>query len=92
MDLPGMHELSIANSVIDAVRKEMARQPRARLTKVGLRIGEFAGIDDSSLRFCFEVLVRDTEFRAASLHIERGPRDELDLSYLEVEEDEPDSH
>jgi hypothetical protein len=44
------------------------------------------------LRFCFEVLVRDTEFPAASLDIERGSRDELDLRYLEVEEDEPDSH
>jgi len=87
-----MHELGIANSVIEAVQKEMARRPGARATKIGLRIGEFAGIDDSSLRFCFDVLVRDTELRATALDIERGPRDELDLSYLEVEEDEPDSH
>jgi hydrogenase nickel incorporation protein HypA/HybF len=87
-----MHELGIANSVIEAVQQEMARRPGTRLTKIGLRIGEFAGIDDSSLRFCFDVLVRDTELRAAALDIERGPRDELDLSYLEVEEDEPDSH
>jgi hydrogenase nickel incorporation protein HypA/HybF len=87
-----MHELGIASSVLEAVRKEMAQRPLARLKKIGLRIGDFAGIDDSSLRFCFEVLVRDTEFRAASLDIERGSRDELDLRYLEVEEDEPDSH
>ncbi|HTP89833.1 MAG TPA: hydrogenase maturation nickel metallochaperone HypA [Bryobacteraceae bacterium] len=87
-----MHELSIVHSLIEAVQKEMTLRPSARLKKVGLRIGEFAGIDDSSLRFCFDVLVRDTEFRAASLDIERGSRDELDLSYLEVEEDEPDSH
>ena len=87
-----MHELGIANSVIEAVREEMARRPGARLKKVGLRIGEFAGIEDSSLRFCFDVLVRDTELRAASLEIERSSRDELDLSYLEVEEDEPDPH
>jgi hydrogenase nickel incorporation protein HypA/HybF len=87
-----MHELSIANSVLEAVQKEMTRRPRARLTKIGLRIGEFSGVEESSLRFCFEVLVRDTEMRAAVLDIERGPRDELDLSYLEVEEDESDSH
>jgi hydrogenase nickel incorporation protein HypA/HybF len=87
-----MHELGIANSVLEAVQKEMARRPRARLTKVGLRIGEFSGVEESSLRFCFEVLVRDTEMRSAVLDIERGSRDELDLSYLEVEEDEPDSH
>ena len=87
-----MHELGIANSVLEAVQKEMTRRPGARLTKVGLRIGEFSGVEESSLRFCFEVLVRDTEMRSAVLDIERGPRDELDLSYLEVEEDEPDSH
>jgi hydrogenase nickel incorporation protein HypA/HybF len=87
-----MHELNLATSVIEIVRKEMARRPPARITKIGLRIGKFAGIDDSSLRFCFEVLVRDTEFRNASLDIARSSRDELDLSYLEVEEDEPDSH
>lgn len=87
-----MHELGIASAVIDTVREEMARRPPARLTRIGLRVGEFAGIDDSSLRFCFEVLVRDTEFPGAALEIERGSRDELDLSYLEMEEDEPDSH
>jgi len=87
-----MHELSIANSVLEAVQKEMTRRPRARLTKIGLRIGEFSGVEESSLRFCLEVLVRDTEMRDAVLDIERGPRDELDLSYLEVEEDESDSH
>jgi hydrogenase nickel incorporation protein HypA/HybF len=87
-----MHELSLASSVIETVRKEMARRPPARLTKIGLRIGEFAGIDDSSLRFCFEVLIRDTEFRGAALGIEHGSLDELDLSYLEMEEDDPDSH
>ena len=51
-----------------------------------MRIGEFAGVDRESLTFCFEVMIRDTEFAAAVLAIEEGSRDELNLAYLEVEE------
>jgi hydrogenase nickel incorporation protein HypA/HybF len=81
-----MHELGIANSVIEAVRQEAGRRPGARVTRVGLRIGELAGVDRDSLTFCFEVLVKDTELASAVLAIESTARDELDLSYLELEE------
>jgi hydrogenase nickel incorporation protein HypA/HybF len=81
-----MHEMGIANSVIEAVRAEAARRPGARITKVGVRIGEFAGVDRESLTFCFDVLVRDTEIASAVLAIEDGASDELDLAYLELED------
>jgi hydrogenase nickel incorporation protein HypA/HybF len=81
-----MHEMGIANSVIEAVRAEAARRPGARITKVGIRIGEFAGVDRESLTFCFDVLVRDTEIASAVLAIEEGASDDLDLAYLELEE------
>ncbi|HVX66402.1 MAG TPA: hydrogenase maturation nickel metallochaperone HypA [Bryobacteraceae bacterium] len=81
-----MHELGIANSVIEAVRKEAERRPGARVTRVGMCIGECAGVDRESLTFCFEALVKDTELASAVLDIESGARDELDLRYLELEE------
>jgi hydrogenase nickel incorporation protein HypA/HybF len=81
-----MHEMGIASSVIEAVRKEAGRRPGARVTKVGMRIGEFAGVDRESLTFCFDALVKDTELASAVLDIESGARDELDLRYLELEE------
>ncbi len=81
-----MHELGIANSVIEAVRAEAARRPGGRVTKVGLRIGGMAGVDRESLSFCFEVLVRDTDLASATLAIETAERDELELRYLEMEE------
>ena len=49
-----MHEMGIANSVIEAVRTEAARYPGSSPRKVGLRIGELAAVDPESLRFCFE--------------------------------------
>jgi hydrogenase nickel incorporation protein HypA/HybF len=81
-----VHELGIATSVIEAVRREAERRPGARVTKIGMRIGPFAGVDRESLTFCFEALVKDTELQAAELAIEDAARDELDLSYLELEE------
>jgi len=69
-----MHELSIANSVLDAVRAEIQRRPGARLLKVGLRVGELAGVDPEALSFGFQALVQGTEFEAASLEIDARPR------------------
>ena len=78
--------MGIASSVIEAVRAEAARRPGARITKIGMRIGELSGVDRESLSFCYEALVRDTELESAVLEIEDATRDELDLSYLELEE------
>jgi hydrogenase nickel incorporation protein HypA/HybF len=69
-----MHELSIAQSVLAAVRAEAGRRPGARVCKVGLRVGELAGLDPESLRFGFEVLVRETDFAGLQLEIEKCPR------------------
>ena len=69
-----MHEMGIANSIIEAVRKEMVRYPHAYPERVGVRIGMLAAVDASALRFCFEVMVRDTEFKDLKLEVELRPR------------------
>jgi hydrogenase nickel incorporation protein HypA/HybF len=51
-----MHEMGIANSILDAIQSEARRHANSRPTKVGLRIGEWSGVDTESLRFCFETL------------------------------------
>ena len=69
-----MHEMGIANSIIEAVRTETQRYPLARPERVGVRIGALAAVDASALQFCFEVMVHDTEFRELKLEIEIMPR------------------
>lgn len=81
-----MHEMSIADSILNAVRTEAEKHPGARVKKVGLRLGELAGVDRESLSFCFEVLAKDTDLDGLALVIQPCDRDELDLSYLELEE------
>ena len=65
-----MHELGIAQSVIDAVQAEAARHTGATPLKVAVRIGELAAIDPDALRFSFDALIRETELEDLALEIE----------------------
>lgn len=69
-----MHEMGIANSVLDAIRAESFRFPEGHIYKVGVRIGALAGVDPDSMSFCFEALVRRTELEPLALEIEYCPR------------------
>jgi hydrogenase nickel incorporation protein HypA/HybF len=81
-----MHEMGIACSILEAVEKELLRYPGCRATKVGVRIGEFAGVDGDSLRFCFEAMVKDSPQAPLELGIEALSGDELDLGWIELDE------
>jgi hydrogenase nickel incorporation protein HypA/HybF len=67
-----MHEMSIAGSMLEAVRTESARH-NAHVLAVGVKIGELSGVDSESLRFCFEALVLDTDLAPLALEIQRLP-------------------
>ena len=69
-----MHEMSIANSVIQTIRAEARRRAGVRVRRVGLKIGELAGVDPDALRFCFEILAQDTELSGMELEIEFSRR------------------
>lgn len=80
-----MHELGIAGSVLEAVRERAAAE-RARIVRVGVRIGPLAGVDRNSLSFCFDAMVKGSEFEPLALEVEDGAADELALSFLELED------
>jgi hydrogenase nickel incorporation protein HypA/HybF len=69
-----MHEMGIANSVLEAVKAEMVRYPGNYPCKIGVRIGEMAAIDQDAFRFCFEAMVHETELESLALEIETCPR------------------
>jgi hydrogenase nickel incorporation protein HypA/HybF len=81
-----MHEMGIAASILDAVQKEMDRYPGYRAAKIGVRIGEYAGVDTMSLRFCFDAIVKDSPLAPLELAVEWLDGEELDLGSLELEE------
>ena len=81
-----MHEMGIASSILDAVRKELTPYPDARPLKVIVRIGVMSGVDPNSLSFCYEALVNGTEFESMRMAVVEAAADELELASLELEE------
>jgi hydrogenase nickel incorporation protein HypA/HybF len=69
-----MHELGIAASILDCVDQEAERHPNGHISKVGVKIGELAGVDGDALQFGFEVLVKDTEREPLTLELDFVPR------------------
>lgn len=69
-----MHELSIVSSVLDQLEELKKQHNGAVFTKVGLRVGEVAGVDVDCLRFGFDCIVKDTPWETMALEIEQIPR------------------
>src|SRR5262252_2981712 len=69
-----MHELGIATSILESVQSAARRYPGVRITKVGVRIGELAGVDVDALQFGFECIVKDSELEPLALEVEFVPR------------------
>ena len=61
-----MHELAIAESVVDSVTQ---RLPGATVTCVHLEIGALSGVAPDSIRFCFDLAAEGTGLAGARLEI-----------------------
>ncbi|TMC14074.1 MAG: hydrogenase maturation nickel metallochaperone HypA [Chloroflexi bacterium] len=69
-----MHELAVAQSIVDAVEARAAECNATRVKGVRLKIGEASGIVTDSLTFCFEMLVSlDPTLEGAQLVIDTVP-------------------
>jgi len=67
-----MHELSIAESIIDLAAEE-AKKRNTSVVTVKLRLGEFTGVAREALEFGFEIAKRGTLAERAVLEIEVVP-------------------
>lgn len=61
-----MHELSITQSVVDAVSERM---PDATVKRIRLEIGRLSGVVADSVRFCFDMVAEGTPLDGAVLEI-----------------------
>jgi hydrogenase nickel incorporation protein HypA/HybF len=61
-----MHELAIAESVVDAIT---SRTGGRQVSEVLLEVGKLSGVSADSLRFCFELAAQGTSVDGAQLDI-----------------------
>jgi hydrogenase nickel incorporation protein HypA/HybF len=68
-----VHELSIAESILDIAAEEAAANHAAAVTAIRIRLGDFAGVVREALEFAFEIARQGTVAASAALEIERVP-------------------
>ena len=115
-----MHELSIAQSILDTVLQEMESRQLPPISKIVVHVGALSGVVPEALQFGFDALKKQTPLENTELSIEMIPvrghctdcgadfevenfafscpqcqsgqiqmtcGDELNIAYLEVEEE-----
>ena len=68
-----MHELSIAQSIVDIIRQYVSDAQEPDVRAVRIRVGQMSGVVADSLEFCFGAIVQGTSLSGASLGIEETP-------------------
>lgn len=65
-----MHELSIAESLVELIEEHAVTHNFKKVTKITLEIGVLAGIEKSALFFCFDTATQNTIAEGAKLEIQ----------------------
>jgi hydrogenase nickel incorporation protein HypA/HybF len=68
-----VHELAVAQGLLDIVEQEARPYAGARVIRVQLRIGKLSTVVPDALRFAFEAVTRGGIADGASLEIEEVP-------------------
>ncbi|MGE5256615.1 MAG: hydrogenase maturation nickel metallochaperone HypA [Hyphomicrobiales bacterium] len=69
-----MHEMGIAQQIINIATASIPADMRsARVERVNLKIGKLSAVVPDSLRFCFDIVSKDTPLAGAQLAIEETP-------------------
>ena len=69
-----MHEMGIAMEIVEIAMASIPQDLKdGRVEKVNLKVGKLTAIVPESLRFCFDIVSKDTPLCDATLHIEEIP-------------------
>ena len=68
-----MHELSLAEGVLQIVEEAARTQSFSRVVAVVLEIGQLSSVESEAMRFCFDVVIRGSVAEGARLEIVNTP-------------------
>jgi hydrogenase nickel incorporation protein HypA/HybF len=68
-----MHEMSIAQSIVELIQEHAERDAFTRVLTVRLSLGALSQVDPRALEFGFDVVTRGTVAENAKLAIDRPP-------------------
>lgn len=64
-----MHEMSLAEGIRTIVQDQARQHGFARVTRLRLEIGRFAGVEKPALEFAFDVVMRGSPAEGAALEM-----------------------
>ena len=68
-----MHEMSLAEGILQIVEDTAAQQGFKRVTEVRLEIGALSGVEVEALSFCMDVVLKGSVAEGARVEMERVP-------------------
>ncbi len=68
-----MHEMAIAENILNIIKDELAKNNCTKLTLVRVRYGALSQVVPDSLQFCFEAVTKDGPHQGAHLEMEEVP-------------------
>ena len=68
-----MHELSIAQSIVDIVQQTASSNGSGKVRTIRLRIGALSGVVVDSLEFCVTAITAGTDLEGVRLEIDNVP-------------------
>jgi hydrogenase nickel incorporation protein HypA/HybF len=68
-----MHELSLCQNLVDILQQQALAHDARRVTGVWLELGSHACVEESALRFSFEIACQGTRAEGCLLHITVRP-------------------
>lgn len=64
-----MHEMALAESVLDLIKDCLFKEGGQRIKMVRLEIGKLSAVEPEAMRFCFDAVVQGTPAEGAVLDI-----------------------
>ncbi len=69
-----MHEMGIAMQIIEIAESSIPENMKhVQIGRVNLKVGKLSAIVPDSLKFCFEIVAKETQFENAELKMEEIP-------------------
>lgn len=68
-----MHELSIAEAIIESTLNELEKCGGGKVEEVGIRLGSLSGVMPDALEFAYEIAVRETPLQGSLIKMEIVP-------------------
>ena len=68
-----MHELSVAQNIIETIEQNVPKDELCNVREVLLKLGEYSGVVADSLKFSYEIITSGNELQHSALKIENIP-------------------